>query len=143
MRYEIKPLTLPTESWSDLNLDGEIELVRHTISDLVSMLNQQVELPQRIAIGSMIRSAVTDLSTIIDKAARMPPSTGSLSRNAVHSMLKSIEQAVVEFMPDGVARTQLISIVESKLKGISVSEAPQALVLRTCEMMDQSVPLVE
>ena len=140
MRYGLKRLE-PTLT-GDLSLEDEIALVRVTIEDLVQMLNAQAELHQRIAIGSLIREAVSDLSQIIDKAARLPRQT-TMSFEQVGSMLRTIEQAVVDYMPDGVARQQLITVVKGKLEGISTTEPHHALILRTCDMMDKSVPYVE
>jgi hypothetical protein len=140
MRYGLKRLE-PTLT-GDLNLDDEIALVRVTIEDLVQMLNQQVELHQRVAIGSLIREAVADLSGIIDKAARLPKQT-AMSFDQVGSMLRAIEDAVTTYMPDGVARQQLITVVKGKLEGISVTEPHHALILRTCDMMNRSVPYVD
>lgn len=140
MRYGLKRLE-PTLT-GDLDLNDEIALVRVTIEDLVQMLNQQVELHQRVAIGSLIREAVADLSQIIDKAARLPKQT-AMTFEQVGNMLKTIEQAVVDYMPDSIARQQLITVVKGKLEGISVTEPHHALILRTCDMMDKSVPYVE
>lgn len=140
MRYELK--TLSEGLGSDFNLDDEISLVRMTIQDLVTFLEQQPRPDQRIAVGSLLRGAVEDLSRIIERAARLPLSPTAISVDKVAKMLNTVQQAIVEHLPDGVARQQLIMNVKHQLAGISIRDEPQALILRTCEMMDQSVPRV-
>ena len=139
MRYRLnEPLVLG----SDISLDDEIALMRLTVQHLVTMLDGQTELHQKVALGSIVREAIDQLSKVIERAAKLPPKA-SMDLTSVVSMLQSIEQAVKESLPDGPAKHQLIMNVQSRIQGISTNESPSALILRTCEMMDRSIPFVE
>jgi hypothetical protein len=94
-------------------------------------------------IGSMLRDAIEGLSRIIDRAARLPQSPEAMSMSQVAGILNRLQATIQTSLPDGPAKDQLITALNTSLGGISVRESPTALVLRTCEMMDRSVPFVE
>lgn len=125
-----------------LGLDDEIQLMRVTIQHLVTMLDQQAELHQKVALGSILREAIDQLSRVIERASRLPAKT-SMDLTSVTAMLQAIEGSIADALPDGPAKHQLIMNVQSRIKGISSSEAPSAVILRTCDMMDRSVPFIE
>ena len=138
MKYSLtEPLALDAE----LNLDDEIKLMRLTIQHLVTMLGQQAELHQKVALGSILRESIDQLSRVIERAAKLHVRT-SMELTSVVSMLQGIEAAVGDALPDGPAKHQLIMNVQSRLRGISYTETPSQQILRTCDMMDKSIPYV-
>lgn len=138
MRYRLTDVTLT----GDLSLTDEIALMRHTVQHLLTMMDQQTELHQKIAIGSLVREAIDQLSKVIERAARLPPAQ-SMELTSVVNLLTGIQEAIDQQLPDGPAKHQLIMNVKGRIEGISTREAPSALILRTCEMMDRSIPYVE
>jgi hypothetical protein len=144
MRYHLTPLTegLAKRLSGDCNLQDEIALCRITVQDLVTRLDECSHAGERIAVGSLLRDALEMLSRLVERAARLPVSATALSANQVHTMLKALEKAVLEHLPDGTGRQQLIMTLNEQLSGISTREEPSAAILRTCEMMDRSVPYV-
>ena len=142
MRYQLSSISQDIVTrLSDNGLGDEVSLMRLTVQDLVDYLEQQPDVSRRIAVGSMLRDAIDSLSRVIERAARLPASD-TVPIGQVRSMLDTMQAAIMEFLPDGVAR-QLIMNVKSAIAGISIREEPSALVLRTCEMMDNSVPRIE
>lgn len=137
MRYELTDnlASLKEDKWS---LTDEIALVRWTIQDLVRMLELQAP-PQRVAVGAMLRDAIDTLSKVMERAAKMPAEEDGLSRHRVSAMLRNVEDAI----RSGLTQQQLIMSINALLEGISVQEEPNMRVLRTCEMMDFSVPRIE
>ena len=143
MRYQLSSISQDIVTrLSDNGLGDEVSLMRLTVQDLVDYLEQQPDVSRRIAVGSMLRDAIDSLSRVIERAARLPASD-TVPIGQVRSMLDTMQAAIMEFLPDGVARQQLIMNVKSAIAGISIREEPSALVLRTCEMMDNSVPRIE
>lgn len=122
---------------NEMSLNDEVALIRWTIQDLVRMLEMQ-QAPQRIAVGSMLRDAIETLSRVLERAARLPRSPDMVSREQVSAMLHNIE----DLARRGLAGDQLIMSIKGLLEGIS-REEPGVKVLRTCEMMDRSVPYIE
>lgn len=138
MKYSLtEPLALDAE----LNLDDEIKLMRLTIQHLVTMLGLQAELHQKVALGSILRESIDQLSRVIERAAKLPART-SMELTSVVSMLQGIEATISDALPDGPAKHQLIMNVQTRLKGISYTETPSQQILRTCDMMDKSIPYI-
>lgn len=142
MRYEIKSAEVVKQLSGDLSLFDEIALARWTIQDLVSMLEIQ-QPAQRIAVGSMLRDALEMLSRMIERASKLPQQGDTVPVARVMGMLRSIEDSIKFQLPEGSTQQQLIMSIKEHLEGISIREEPSALVLRTCEMMDNSVPRIE
>lgn len=145
MRYRLNSLSAEKAKslGGDLSLTDEITLARMTVQDLVELNESAADLGQRVMTGSMLRDAIELLSRLIERAARLPDSPSSVSIEQVESMLNDIQSTIIEQLPDGVGRQQLIQAVKGRLEGISNRETHTALILRTCEAMDLSVPKVE
>lgn len=144
MKYRLGEFSqqLADQLTGDFTLHDEVALFRLSIQDLVTLMETQPG-AQRMMIGSMLRDAIEGLSRIIDRAARLPQSPEAMSMSQVAGILNRLQATIQTSLPDGPAKDQLITSLNTSLGGISVRESPTALVLRTCEMMDRSVPYVE
>lgn len=144
MKYNLGQFSqqLVEQLTGEFTLHDEIALYRLTIQDLLTLMETQPG-AQRMMMGSMIRDAIEGLSRIIDRAARLPQSAQAIPVQQVAGMLNRLQATIQTSLPDGPAKDHLITALSSTLGGISVRESPTALVLRTCEMMDRSVPYVE
>jgi hypothetical protein len=126
----------------DASLYDEIALMRLTIQDLIIVMENQTQ-AQRLMIGTMLREAIEQLSRVMERAARLPPSPTAIPVAQVSMMLINLQSSIDDHLPEGPAKEHLITALKTTLTGISVREAPTAKVLRTCDMMDKSVPYLE
>jgi hypothetical protein len=145
MRYELSSISEAAAKRlsGDLSLHDEISLARMTVQDIVTLMDSSKDLGQRIMAGSMLRDAIELLSRLVERAARLPATPDHVTVQQVATMLEDIQSTIIDHLPDGAGRQQLIMSVKSRLEGISNRETNSAVVLRTCEAMDRSVPFIE
>jgi hypothetical protein len=144
MKYELKSNEILRRLSGDLGLTDEIAIMRWTVQDLISMFEIQ-QGTGRLAIGAMLREAIEQISRVTERASRLPQDNDTVPVARVVGMLRNIETAIGNQLPDGAPRQQLIMSLKELLEGISIggSDEPGARILRTVDMMDRSVPRLD